>query len=151
MLRVKIFKIRLLEEYQLEDESLLNDFMESVRVVDVRSSVIHAPPEKYWTIMVLYELLEEAADIAIDHVLFDTSEPLTPEEETKYLMLRQWRDMKAQEENIPSYMVLHASHLKAVVKVMPRSRMDFHKIAGLSKRKIDKYAEELLLALKRMQ
>ena len=147
MLRVKIFKIRLLEEYQLEDESLLNDFMESVKVVDVKSSVIHAPPEKFWTIMVLYELLEEAADTAIDHVLFDTSEPLTPEEETQYLILRGWRDMKAREENIPPYMVLHASHLKAVVKVKPGSRVDFLKIAGLSRRKIEKYADELLRVL----
>ena len=95
MLRVKIFKIRLSEEFQAEDESLLNDFLETVRVVDIKSSVVHAPPDKFWTVLVVYEIADEAAAEAVAQILYDTSEPLTPDEEEMYLKLRSWRDHQA--------------------------------------------------------
>lgn len=147
MLKAKIFKIRLSEEFQAEDESFLNDFLESVKVVEVKSSVIHAPPDKFWTILVLYEDLDEAQAYAVERVLYDTSEPLTPEEEEIYIRLRSWRDIKARQENLPPYMILHSSHLKAIVKVFPKALDDFRKIAGLSRRKVEKYAEEILNVL----
>ena len=148
MLKVKIFKIRLSEEFQAEDESLLNDFLESVRVVDIKSSVVHAPPDKFWTVLVVYETADEAAAVEVEKILYDTSEPLTPEEEELYLHLRGWRDAQAHKENLPPYMVLHNSHLKAIVKVRPDSHTDFLKIAGLSRRKIEKYGDILLNLIK---
>ncbi len=150
MLKVKIFKVRLTEEFQAEDESLVNDFLESVKVVDVQSSVIHAPPEKFWTILIVYEEIEEAEKEALERISFDTSEPLTPDEEEIYMQLRGWRDMKAREENIPPYRVFHSSHLKALVKIHPRSLEDFLRIAGVSKKKIYKYGEEIIQLLDEM-
>lgn len=144
MLKVKIFKLRLTEEFQAEDESLLNDFLESVKVVDIHASLLNSPPEKYWTVLVVYEEKEEAEAAAIDRILYDTSEPLTPDEEEVYLHLRSWREMKARAEKLPSYMILHSSHLKAIAKVKPQTVEDFYKIAGLSRRKIEKYGEEVL-------
>jgi ribonuclease D len=148
MMKVKIFKVRLTEEFQAEDESLLNDFLESVKVMDVQSSVVNAPPDKFWTILVIYEEKDVAAETAVHRIMYDTSEPLTPDEEEMYLQLRSWRDTRAQKDNIPPYMILHNSHLKAVVKVQPRTKEDFLRIAGISRRKINKYADDLLQVMK---
>ncbi|MCX7766410.1 MAG: HRDC domain-containing protein [Candidatus Sumerlaeia bacterium] len=144
MFKVKIFKVRLNEQFQAEDESWLNDFLESVKPVDIQSAVINTPTEKFWTVFIVYEELEDAQTQMIDRVLYDTSEPLTPEEEELYLRLRSWRDQKARQENLPPYMILHPSHLKAIVKTNPRTRGDFRKIVGMSLRKIEKYADEIL-------
>ena len=147
VLKVKIFKVRLNEEFQAEDESLLNDFLESVKVVDVESSVIHAPPEKFWTVLVVYQEINDAEEVALERISFDKSEPLTPEEDDIYMRLRSWRDIKAREENLPPYRIFHSSHLKAIIKVQPRSIDDFYRIAGISRKKILKYGDELIRIL----
>lgn len=149
MFKVKIFKVRLNEQFQAEDESWLNDFLESVKPVDIQSAVINTPTEKFWTVFIVYEELEDVQAQLVDRVLYDTSEPLTPEEEEIYLRLRSWRDQKARQENLPPYMILHTSHLKAIVKTNPRTREDFRKIVGMSLRKIEKYADEILEFLRK--
>jgi superfamily II DNA helicase RecQ len=144
MPHVKVFKIRLSEQYREEDESFLNDFIESVKVETLVPTLISSPQDMHWSVFVVYTELDEDKIPLAEKMLYDSGEALTPEEEHLLFRLKQWREGVAQRQNIPSYMVFHVSHLKTIVKVKPRSLEDFQKVKGLSRRKINKYAKDIL-------
>ena len=144
MAHVKVFKIRLNEQYREEDESFLNDFLESVKVESIVPTLISSPQDMHWSVFVVYSELEEDQFPLVEKMLYDSGEALTPEEEHLLFRLKQWREGVAQRENIPSYMIFHVSHLKTIVKMKPQSLEDFAKVKGLSRRKINKYAKDIL-------
>lgn len=144
MTHVKVFKIRLSEQYREEDESFLNDFLESVNVETIVPSLISAPQDMHWSVFVAYRELDEDQFPLAEKMLYDSGEALTPEEEHLLFRLKQWREGVAQRENIPPYMVFHISHLKTLIKLKPQSMQDFARVKGLSRRKINKYAKDIL-------
>lgn len=70
---------------------------------------------------------------------------LTPQQEAIYEQLRQWRSKKAHEEKIPSFMILHNSHLKGLIVALPISSIDdLLTIKGFGGKRTLKYGEEIL-------
>jgi superfamily II DNA helicase RecQ len=144
MSKIKIFTIRINEKYRDEDEALVNDFLESVKLVQIIPSIVHAPPEIYWSVFIAYDELDEKEIAPGDKILLDSSEPLTPEEENLFFKLKTWRNNQALKENLPVYMILHNSHLKTIIKLRPQSKQDFYKMRGIGNRKIEKYWQDIL-------
>ena len=144
MLFARTFKIRLDENYRDKDESLLNDFLESVIPKKIDSAIIHHPIEAYWSVLVIYMPREDVAIADGEQVLFDTYEPLSQKEELLFMKLKLWRDKEAEKEELPSHQVLHDAHLMTLAKIRPLSEQDFKKIKGISKRKLEKYMDAIL-------
>jgi len=144
MLCAKTFRIRLSEAWRDSDESLLNDFLESVVPEQVESAIIHHPVEPYWSVLVIYTPREDVVLSDGERILFDTYEPLTPEEEILFMKLKAWRDDIAQQDAVPRHQVLHDAHLMTLVKLHPTKAEDLEKMKGLGDRKREKYKEALL-------
>jgi superfamily II DNA helicase RecQ len=147
MSKIRIFTVRINETYREEDIALVNDFLESVKLVQIVPTIVHAPPEIYWSVFIAYDELEEKDIAPYEKILLDSSEALTPEEDEMFFRLRTWRNNQSLRENLPVYMILHDSHLKTIIKMRPQSKQDFFKISGIGRRKIEKYWKEILQTL----
>ena len=55
--------------------------------------------------------------------------------------------MKAEEENIPAYMVLWDQHLSEVARAKPTAGQELIKVNGFSEKRAAKYGEEILTIL----
>jgi len=144
MLFAKTFRIRLSEDYRNEDESLLNDFLESVVPKQIDSQLIHHPTDPFWSVLVIYTPQSDVTLADGERILFDTYEPLTAEEEILFMKLKTWRNELAKSESLPGYMILHDAHLMTLVKLRPQTRDDLQKLKGISRRKAEKYTDAIL-------
>lgn len=144
MFYAKTFKIRLSEMFRDSDESLLNDFLESVIPKQIESGLIHHPVEPFWSVLVVYTPQNDVELADGERILFDSYEPLTAEEDVLLMKLQNWRNEEAQRSSLPRHQVLHDAHLLTLVKVRPMKIEDFGKIKGISERKLAKYMDSLL-------
>jgi superfamily II DNA helicase RecQ len=144
MLFAKTFKIRISAAYRDADEVLLNDFLESVIPEKLESALIHHPKEPFWSILVIYSPAKEIPLPDGERILFDSYEPLSSFEEILFYKLKSWRDKVAIKEDIPSYLILHDAHLMTLAKLRPTTEDKFHRIKGISPRKVVKYRDEIL-------
>ncbi len=144
MLYAKTFRIRLSEDHRNGDESLLNDFLESVLPKQIESQLIHHPTDPFWSVLVMYAPQEGVVLADGERILFDTYEPLTSEEELLFMKLKSWRNDRAKNESVPDYMILHDAHLMTLVKLRPETADDIQKLKGISTRKAEKYTDAIL-------
>jgi len=72
---------------------------------------------------------------------------LTADEKVIYDALKIWRQAKAVQLNMPSYMVCHNAHLMTLAKVKPQSLEAFAQIKGFGARKISQFGEDLVAVL----
>jgi len=61
-----------------------------------------------------------------------------------YKKIREWRDQKAREMNLPHYMVLPQTTIVTMANYLPLTLQSLKQIKGLGKKKLEKYADELL-------
>ena len=146
-MKVKIFQLQLTKEQQHIDQDLLNEFLESVTVKKTASQLINGKPN-YWSILVCYEdQKKQKTEKQPDKLAVISDVELTAEEKRVFHILKQWRMDKANELNIPSYMVCHNTELMSVAKINPQSIDDLTKIKGFGAHKISKFGEDLLVVL----
>ena len=65
-----------------------------------------------------------------------------------YILLRNWRNNKADEANMPSYMVFQQKTLIALVTKLPLSCKELSLVKGFGKKKTDQFGEELVAIIK---
>ena len=58
--------------------------------------------------------------------------------------LKEWRNIKASEMNVPHYVILHQKTLVALANLMPQSMRSLKMVKGMGKKKSEKFGEELL-------
>ena len=58
--------------------------------------------------------------------------------------LRAWRAMRAKEDNVPAYVVMHDATLRAIAQAMPDSIDDMYGISGLGEKRIERFGDEIL-------
>ncbi|MFH0794028.1 MAG: HRDC domain-containing protein [bacterium] len=149
MSAVKLFRIRIDDVKAPEDEAFLNAFLEAVRVLEVRSSLMNGPSESFWSVFVHYEELdEENRPESGAKLLFDAAEPLLPEEENQYFRLRVWREREAERRAVPAYLIVHSGFLRTLAKVQPKTLDEMRRIQGLSRKRIEEYGETWLQILR---
>ncbi|CAG36716.1 helix-turn-helix domain-containing protein [Desulfotalea psychrophila] len=61
-----------------------------------------------------------------------------------FASLRKWRTVKAKEEKIPAFQVLHQSAMVQITVSLPKSDKELLKLKGVGPRTVEKYGEELL-------
>lgn len=149
MLFIKTFRIRLSEDFRQSDEALLNDFLESVVPKQIESGMIQHPTDPFWSVMIVYNPREDITMEDGERILFETYEPLTPREEFLFFRLKAWRDEEAEKAGLPSHLILHDAHLMTLAKIQPTRQEELQKLKGVSLRKIEKYAEQILEFFKR--
>lgn len=73
-----------------------------------------------------------------------TFDPSTPLIKT----LKNWRTEKADEENVPAYVILHQSTLYELVTKLPLTLSKLKEVKGFGKKRIAKYGEEILAIIR---
>lgn len=94
----------------------------------------------------LAEFQQENLEPAKDEIgLEKAGEPeLDKKEQEIYQALDEWRNRKANEENLPSYIIAKNSWLTQIIKLRPRTVKDLNAIKGFGERRINKYGKEII-------
>lgn len=152
-MKIKVFKIRLDDAFRESDEARVNAFLENVEMKKSASTLVTAP-ENFWSLIVHYKEKEtnQTAEPTLKPAAEESSEKLSEADLTQneiYILdnLKSWRTMKAEEENIPAYMVLWDQHLMEVAKAKPRTKDELLEVKGFSEKRAAKYGDEILTIL----
>ncbi|HEY0048159.1 MAG TPA: hypothetical protein VGB68_02660, partial [Pyrinomonadaceae bacterium] len=120
-MKCKTFKIRLQADARNHDEAELNKFLESIAVRQSFASIVG---DEYWSVLVFYEdafsgtqspaqdnfTVQTPAAPAVRQSAaksVETEKPapepiiLTPEQENKFNLLKQWRNERANQDGVP--------------------------------------------------
>lgn len=145
-MKVKVFHIRLTKENLQADQDNLNDFLDSVSIKKLESELITGQPN-FWSILVFFE--EKNADLpkSSNKIAVTAESELTEDEKLIYNALRQWRNDKANNLNLPSYVIAHNTQLMTIAKVKPQTLDDFINIKGFGGLKVAKYGEDIIALL----
>jgi ATP-dependent DNA helicase RecQ len=62
--------------------------------------------------------------------------------------LREWRKSVSREQNIAAFIVMHDTTLDELCRVRPGTLAELRKVSGFGERKVEKYGQQILAALK---
>ncbi|WP_073297877.1 HRDC domain-containing protein [Chryseobacterium polytrichastri] len=146
-MKVKIFKIRLPEEFLYQDQKALDSFLESNEIVKVETAFVN--DENYWSVVLYFEelRLKQASNSVKENKTAKYSledDTLNYDEEKILDALKLWRSEKAKEQNLPTYFIATNKELMSVAKYKPMKKEELLDIKGFGKHKIENYGEEIL-------
>lgn len=146
-MKIKIFHIRLTKENLAVDQNSINEFMENIIVKKTSTQFITGQPN-IWSIIVFYEGKDNQNSAKQSNKLSITDETeLTTEEKQIYETFKKWRQDKAAEQNVPSFMICHNTELMTIAKVKPQSLEELLRIKGFGEQKISKFGDEIIALL----
>lgn len=145
MMKVKVFKIRLPEEFLYKDQKMLDHFLEANEIIKVETAFVN--DESYWSVVLYFEELKTAKNIVKEPkaVKYSADNDVLNSDEEKILdALKYWRSEKAKEQNLPTYFIASNKELMSVAKYKPVKKEELLEIKGFGKHKIENYGEEIL-------
>jgi superfamily II DNA helicase RecQ len=148
-MKIKHFYIRLNKENLQIDQDTLNSFLDNVVVKKTVTELINGQPN-FWSILVFYdEQKADRQDKNSEKVAVTSETELTAEEKNIYDVLREWRQDKASELNVPNYVVAHNTELMTIAKIKPQSLDELSKVKGFVSggQKIAKYGDDIIAVL----
>ena len=135
-MKVKVFHIRLTKENLQTDQDNLNNFLDSVTVKKTATELVNGQPN-FWSILVFFdEQKAEKQEKTSDRISVTDDNELTEDEKRIFSTLKQWRQDKATQLNIPNFMVCHNTELMTIAKVKPQTLDELSKIKGFGDRKL---------------
>ncbi|MFV0164584.1 HRDC domain-containing protein [Empedobacter falsenii] len=148
-MKIKHFYIRLNKENLQIDQDTLNSFLDNVVVKKTVTELINGQPN-FWSILVFYgEQKTNRQDRNSEKNAVISETELTEEEKNIYDVLKEWRQDKASELNVPSYVVAHNTELMTITKIKPQSVDELSKVKGFVSggQKITKYGDDIIAVL----
>ncbi|MBK8831450.1 MAG: HRDC domain-containing protein [Saprospiraceae bacterium] len=146
-MNLKLFNTRLSTESAFAGKSkAINSFMDSVSVKKTSTQFVPGNPD-FWSILVFYEDLNGTHKKETEKQPAITEEDLNETEKSIYAALRLWRKDRANEINLPEFMVCHNATLMTVAKEKPQDLLALSKIKGLGDQKIAKYGDDIVAIL----
>ncbi|MDR2236930.1 MAG: HRDC domain-containing protein [Chryseobacterium sp.] len=145
MMKVKVFKIRLPEEFLYKDQKMLDDFLETHEIIKVETAFVN--DECYWSVVLYFEEMKFQKNVVKEPKTVKYSaenEVLSSDEEQILDALKLWRSEKAREQNLPTYFIASNKELMSVAKYKPAKKEELLEIKGFGKHKIENYGEEIL-------
>ncbi|WP_343680916.1 HRDC domain-containing protein [Chryseobacterium arthrosphaerae] len=145
MMKVKVFKIRLPEEFLYRDQKMLDDFLEANDIMKVETAFVSE--ERYWSVILYFDELKQVKNTVKEPKMVKYSaekDSLSSDEEEILNALKLWRSEKAREQNLPTYFIASNKELMSVAKYKPAKKEELLEIKGFGKHKIENYGEEIL-------
>lgn len=147
MMKVKVFKIRLPEEFLYQDQKMLDSFLESNEIIKVETAFVNN--ENYWSVVLYFEelKLKQSSNTVKETKTAKYSledDTLNYDEEKILNALKLWRSEKAKEQNLQTYFIATNKELMSVAKYKPMKKEELLDIKGFGKHKIENYGEEIL-------
>lgn len=144
-MKVKVFKIRLDQEFLHHDQQMLDEFLEKHQIVKAETAFVN--DENYWSVFLYFDTLKTVATTVKEPKpakYAADSEELSSDEEKILYALKEWRSDKAKEQNLPTYFIATNKELASVAKYKPAKKEELLDIKGFGKHKIENYGEEIL-------
>ncbi len=146
-MNVKVLKIRIADEFLLQDQKMIDDFLNNHEIIKVETAFVHE--ENFWSVILYFN--EYKTEISKNTVKDSKAmkysaddEMLTSDEIEILEALKLWRSEKAKEQNLPSYFIATNKELISVAKFKPAKKQELLEIKGFGKHKIENYGEEIL-------
>lgn len=146
-MNVKVLKIRIADEFLLQDQKMIDDFLNNHEIIKVETAFVHE--ENFWSVVLYFN--EYKTEISKNTVKDSKAmkysaddETLTSDEIEILEALKLWRSEKAKEQNLPSYFIATNKELISVAKFKPAKKQELLEIKGFGKHKIENYGEEIL-------
>lgn len=123
MMKVKVFKIRLPEEFLYRDQKMLDDFLEANDIMKVETAFVSE--ERYWSVILYFDELKQVKNTVKEPKMVKYSaenDSLSSDEEEILNALKLWRSEKAREQNLPTYFIASNKELMSVAKYKPAKK-----------------------------
>lgn len=147
MMNIKVLKVRISDEFLLQDQKMIDDFLNNHEIIKVETAFVH--DESFWSVVLYFNEYKATVN---KNVVKDSKtakysaedETLNPDEIEILDALKLWRSEKAKEQNLPSYFIATNKELISVAKYKPAKKEELLDIKGFGKHKIENYGEEIL-------
>ncbi len=146
-MKAEVFKIRMTQEYQETDLDMLSAFISNKKIKRMQSAFVQAEPN-YWSILAFYE----AKGTSTPSTKFSVSseEELSTSDKEVLEFLRAWRRDKADQLNIPAFMICHNTELMSIAKARPKTTEELIQIKGFGEHKTAKFGEDIIVMINAM-
>ncbi len=142
-MKVKIFKIRLSDEFIYADQMLLDRFLQENNVLKYETAFVKED-ESYWSVVLYFEELKIQVNEAKPEKYNAVEEDLSQDEIKIMDSLKLWRSEKAKEKSLPVYLIATNKELFSIAKYKPAKKEELLDIKGFGKYKIENYGEEII-------
>ena len=139
-MNIKVFNIRLNEEFCQEDQNQMNEFLDSVEVKLTSANFVNTANVNFWSADVFYESKKESKSTV------DLSE-LTIEEKKIYSALRQWRNDLAEGLGWSAFRICYNSHLVSIAKAKPETLEELKRIKSFGEIRTANYGDDIISLL----
>ena len=148
-MKIKVFTIRLSDDHLNHDQDELNLFLETVSTKKTSCQLITNDKINYWSILVFYDQKtdREPRIQQPEKVSYPLDTELTDAEQKIFEAFKIWRQTKANELNLPAYMICSNSELISLAKTRPETIEQLIKIKGFGEQKIAKFGDEIIALL----
>lgn len=146
MMKVKVFKIRLADDFLHKDQQTLDAFLESKDILKVETAFVN--DDNYWSVVLYFEELKPIQQNTVKDskaIKYSAENDALNSDEEKILdALKEWRSEKARQQSLPTYFIATNKELISVAKYKPAKKEELLDIKGFGKHKIENYGEEIL-------
>ncbi|MCY0978605.1 HRDC domain-containing protein [Chryseobacterium wangxinyae] len=146
-MNIKVLKVRIADEFLLQDQKMIDDFLNDHEIVKVETAFVH--DENFWSVVLYFNEYKIAVDKDVvkdsKSAKYSAEDEALNSDEIEILdALKIWRSEKAKEQNLPSYFIATNKELISVAKYKPAKKEELLDIKGFGKHKIENYGEEIL-------
>lgn len=142
-MKVKIFKIRLSDEFIYADQMLLDRFLQENNVLKYETAFVKED-ESYWSVVLYFEESKIQVNESKPEKYNAVEEDLSQDEIKIMDSLKLWRSEKAKEKSLPVYLIATNKELFSIAKYKPAKKEELVDIKGFGKYKIENYGEEII-------
>lgn len=149
-MKIKVLKIRLSDEFQNQDENLVNDYLKTHQILQMTSSLISAK-ENYWSVLLQYtEKNTSVNETKNERYSAAVLEELNPDEVKILESLKLWRLERSKADEVPSYFLATNKELISIAKFKPVKKEELKEIKGFGKHKIEHYGSDIIEVLEQI-
>lgn len=145
-MKAQVFKIRISQEHQQIDLDNLSEFLSNKKLKRMQTAFVEADPN-YWSILTIYEAKPSSSSSKFS---VTSEDELSASDKEVYNYLKAWRRDKADQLNIPAFMICHNSELMSIAKARPKSPEELLQIRGFGEQKTARYGEDIVVMINAM-
>jgi len=116
------------------DPDILKDFTMNKKIQSWQAQFFQKDGKAYWTLFIEYDpLLKDKPHVA-----------LSESQQHLYIKLAEWRKTRAEKDGLPVFIIATNKDLEIIAYKAPRTKAALQQIKGFGKKKIEKYADDIL-------